>query len=100
MADGVIFMSVREFRQQGYLQELNRLFLHPLGLAIDTVIDEEGVERLGDVWDCRWLSEGVHFDRKDLAPLARQVSELWDAREPERVAALGYMVQPESLERE
>lgn len=33
-------MPVAEFRRDGYLQELNRLLLHPLGLALEvTVMD-------------------------------------------------------------
>jgi hypothetical protein len=35
-------MPISEFRSDGYLQELNRLFLHPLGLALEvTVMDAE-----------------------------------------------------------
>jgi len=96
------YMSVAEFRREGYLQELNRLFLHPLGLALETVI-EEGAgnrERFGGVWDYRNDPEGIRFGDKDLAPLAAHVREIWDAREPDRVAALGYMVQPDRLEQE
>lgn len=49
-------MPVNEFRDDGYLQEVNRRFLHPLGLALEvTVVDapgyvftvaEEGLETL------------------------------------------------------
>jgi hypothetical protein len=31
-------MSVKEFREQGYLQEVNRMFLHRLGLAMEMLI--------------------------------------------------------------
>jgi hypothetical protein len=35
-------MPIAEFRSDGYLQELNRLLLHPLGLALEvTVMDAE-----------------------------------------------------------
>ena len=34
-------MSVKEFRERGFLQELNRLFLHPLGLALEVIIDNK-----------------------------------------------------------
>lgn len=54
-------MSVREFRERGYLQELNRRFLHPLGLAIEVALDEDGVERFGQVWDYRDDPEGLIF---------------------------------------
>ena len=29
------YMPIKEFRERGYLQELNRRFLHPLGLALE-----------------------------------------------------------------
>lgn len=54
-------MSVREFREGGYLQELNRRFLHPLGLALEVAIDQDGVERFGGVWDYRDDPEGLIF---------------------------------------
>jgi len=94
------YMSVAEFRREGYLQELNRLFLHPLGLAMEILVEDGGRERLGGVWDYRHDTEGIRFEGRDLVPLAEHVREQWDASEPDRVAALGYMVQPERLEEE
>lgn len=56
-------MSATEFREEGYLQELNRCFLHPLGLALATTIDHEaGTEVFGPVYDCRSDPEGIIFD--------------------------------------
>lgn len=54
-------MSVREFRERGYLQELNRRFLHPLGLAIEVALDPDGEERFGNVWDYRDDPEGLIY---------------------------------------
>lgn len=54
-------MSIREFREQGFLQEANRLFFHPLGLALEIVQEGDGSERLGGVWDYRDDPEGVYF---------------------------------------
>jgi hypothetical protein len=53
-------MSVEEFRKFGYLQELNRLFLHPLGLSLCALISEDGTEILSDILDYR--KEEVGFD--------------------------------------
>lgn len=100
MSEQIRYMDIAEFRREGYLQELNRLFLHPLGLAIETVVAEDGTERLGGVWDYRKDRDGILFGDKDLAPLALRIQALWDAREPDRIAALGWMVQPEALDRE
>lgn len=37
-------IDIKEFRESGYLQELNRTFLHPLGLALEVEIDDKGNE--------------------------------------------------------
>ncbi len=34
-------INIKEFREFGYLQEVNRRFLHPLGLALEVVIDDD-----------------------------------------------------------
>jgi hypothetical protein len=95
------FMRVSEFRSEGYLQELNRRFLHPLGLALSTETDEHGIETLHGIWDYRHDPEGIAFvESRDLGPKADHVQALWDAREADRIKALGYMVQPERLEQE
>jgi hypothetical protein len=55
-------MSIKEFRQLGYLQELNRQFLHPLGLALETILNDDGTESLGGIWDSRDDLEGIYYD--------------------------------------
>lgn len=55
-------MDIKEFRAKGYLQEVNRQFFHPLGLALEVQICEDGTELLGGVWDYRDSEEGVYFD--------------------------------------
>jgi len=79
-------IDIAEFREQGYLQEANRLFFHPLGLALEVVSEDSdcfscggrgefnGVkcetcngtgtlhtEKLGGVWDYRDDPEGMTF---------------------------------------
>lgn len=90
-------IDIREFREVGYLQEINRRFLHPLGLALEVVIEEDGTERLGGVWDYRDDPEGIYYDgdyAKDLGAKASRVKTLEDGRSTARVSALGYFVQP------
>jgi hypothetical protein len=55
-------MDVKEFREKGYLQELNRKFLHPLGLALEVVVEQDGTEHLGGIWDYRDDPEGIYYD--------------------------------------
>lgn len=93
--DNVKRMDVAEFRREGYLQEVNRRFLHPLGLALEVVVEEDGSERLGGVWDCRGDAEGVYFaGDADTAAKAARVDALWAERGAARRAALGFVVQP------
>jgi hypothetical protein len=56
------YMDVKEFREKGYLQELNRNFLHPLGLAMSVSVDDNGNESLGNIWDAREKTSGISYD--------------------------------------
>jgi hypothetical protein len=77
-------MDLKEFREQGFLQEVNRKFFHPLGLALaigiqwpDDVTQEEkdkyGTEEnhprskwfLNEIWDYRDDPEGMLFNELD-----------------------------------
>lgn len=55
------YMDIKEFRDQGYLQEANRQFFHPLGLALEVHVDNDGDETLGRIWDYRDDPEGMVF---------------------------------------
>ena len=55
-------IDIKEFRAKGFLQEANRKFFHPLGLALEIMInDDTEEESLGGVWDYRKDNEGVLF---------------------------------------
>lgn len=72
-------MTSREFRDEGFLQEANRKFFHPLGLALAVFTDSdvEGGEFLVEVWDYRDDPEGVFFVEGVLSPdKAANVSKL------------------------
>jgi len=88
-------IDIREFVDEGYLQEVNRRFLHPLGLALEVVEEPDGSCRIGGVWDYRDDPEGVLFAPEALdADKALRVECLGRDREEPRKAALGYWVQP------
>lgn len=61
------YIDFKEFRDKGFLQEANRQFFHPLGLALSVIIDDDTGEviGLGGVWDYRDGPEGMFFG-KDL----------------------------------
>lgn len=65
MKNDIKIMDIKEFRAGGFLQELNRTFLHPLGLAMSVLVDEDGNESIGDILDYRDDPEGVIFDLKN-----------------------------------
>jgi len=54
-------IDIKEFREEGFLQEANRQFFHPLGLALEIIQEEDGTESLGGVWDYRDDPEGIVF---------------------------------------
>jgi hypothetical protein len=90
----VKYLNARTFRNDGYLQEANRGFFHPLGLALELNM-ANGTLR---VWDCRDDPSGVIFDeRDDLRPTAECFAAIREARRSARVKALGYWQQPAGL---
>ena len=88
------YISVREFREFGFLQEVNRLFLHPLGLALAISVDDKTKEeKLCGVWDCRDDLAGVSYKEIDLDKASR-VAKFARERIATRKAELGYVIQP------
>ena len=89
-------MPIKEFREYGFLQEVNRLFFHPLGLALTVVKQDNGEERLGGIWDYRDDPEGMAFgDNPDWDKMAR-VEELRVSKLNARQKSFGYFIQPVS----
>ena len=97
---GPKLIPIKEFREKGFLQELNRHFLHPLGLALEVIIKDDGTESLGGIWDYRDEPEGIWygvlsgnrleaFQKKAVA-----VNEWKSKKAHERFGALGFIVQP------
>ena len=89
-------MPVAEFRKLGLLQELNRLFLHPRGLALEVLINEEtGEESFGGVWDYRDDPEGMLYADDVLsAEKEGYVRELLTDKAKVRVERYGWVTQP------
>ncbi len=94
MAD-IQYMSIKEFRQLGFLQEANRQFFHPLGLALQVVIDTEtGEEKLCGIWDYRDDPEGIRYGDTIDEQKAAYVAKLQAGKAAARQKRLGYVVQP------
>lgn len=101
------YLDPQEFIDAGYLQEANRLFFHPLGLALQVDEVAQPYDVAGRVsfapsrsmtvrvWDERDDPEGIRFaeplpDPVKADAVARQHVERRQARED----ALGYWIQP------
>lgn len=88
-------MEVEEFWREGYLQELNRQFLHPLGLALEVSQADDGTVTLGGIWDCRDDPEGIIFVDDGPDPeKAKRIEQESSVKALLREAALGYVIQP------
>lgn len=61
MTEEIKRMDIAEFRDKGFLQEVNRQFFHPLGLAMEIIVDIKGKTKLGGIWDYREDPEGMFF---------------------------------------
>jgi hypothetical protein len=87
-------MPINEFRDFGFLQEANRQFFHPLGLALQVVVDDQGNYSLGGIWDYRDDPEGIIFSNGVDAQKAKRVMALQATKATQRNEALGYVIQP------
>jgi len=92
-------LSIEEFVNAGYLQEINRLYLHPRGLALEVEIDDDGDMQLGDIWDCRQDPEGVLFDEEvtdtqDFRLNVMKQKVLTEMAFEKRKEILGFVEQP------
>ena len=95
MSDKIKRMDIKEFREMGLLAELNRVFLHPLGLALEIIIDDEtGKEKLGGIWDCRDDPEGMLYG-KEYFPTEKikKAQEFIKQKHEQRMKTLGFIYQ-------
>lgn len=89
-------ITVKEMRELGLLQELNRTFFHPLGLALEVIIDDKtGEERIERLWDNRDDPEGWVFDDGLIdAEKAKAIQAQFEERAQVRLSTLGFVIQP------
>lgn len=89
------YLDINEFREFGYLHEVNRQFLHPLGLALVVTISDCGTEKVLGVLDNREDPEGIIFDQ-DLLDTEKVKRVLGEKVKRGRIRQekLGFIVQP------
>lgn len=94
--DKIKRINIKEFKEKGFLQEVNRLFFHPLGLALEVVSDIGDDENysLGGIWDYRDDPEGMCF-AKDMIDQEKidHIERLRKEKESIREENLGYVIQ-------
>ncbi len=95
MCEKINYLDVKEFRVQGYLQEINRVVLHPLGLALEIQTHDDGTESFGGVWDYRSDPEGIMYGDALDKDKRENIRKLTEKRRPPRELALGYWIQEE-----
>jgi len=87
------YMSVKEFQEAGYLHEINRRVLHPLGIALSVAIDDHnGQVEFGPIHDLRDDPSGIIFDTLDGGKINNIENEI-SKRMDTRLEALGTWVQ-------
>lgn len=89
---GLPIVPPREMQERGYLQEVNRLFFHPLGLALGVTLNEAdpSLDTL-DLLDGRDDPEGFVFDDEaDLMAKAQMVQDERATRVQARTEKFGY----------
>lgn len=88
------YMDIKEFREFGFLQEVNRQFFHPLGLALAIQMSETGEESLGGVWDCRDDPEGMEYGEGMINPnKVLRVQALLNSKKDIRTLKFGSTIQ-------
>jgi hypothetical protein len=96
------YIDLREFRDSGYLQEVNRRFFHPLGLAM-SVTSKNGDDKVtfAGIIDSREQEDGCIFDERvidskleDYEDKALFIQGEWEKRCEKRRENLGYEIQP------
>lgn len=98
MSDKIKTISLKDFVEQGFLQELNRGFLHPHGLALAIEVNDEKTEYIfKEIWDYRDDPEGMAFgdlsDDESKEKADRVYAELEKHREA-RIQLFGQLIQP------
>jgi len=89
------YQSIQLLREQGYIQEANRLFFHPRGLALTVQVDDNGSESLAGIQDYRTDPEGVYFADDTIDPAKAQIpQEDFLSHQTHRTALLGAPIQP------
>lgn len=94
--DDLKTLSIKDFKDFGILQEVNRLFFHPIGLALYIIVDEDDPEKvsLGGILDYRGDPEGVYYGEGFITEKNKLYTKrLREMKREARVAIFGHHIQ-------
>jgi adenylate kinase family enzyme len=89
------YLDISEFVNDGLLLEVNRLFFHPIGLALSVAYNHDGKWTLDNIIDYREDEEGVIYGDIDNLFIDKYVkaNTYINKRLADRFARLGYIIQ-------
>lgn len=98
----VKYLTIKEFQELGLLREVNRLFFHPRGLALEITVpedkdgefDPDATGTVMKIWDERDDLEGIYFGNPPTPEKAKVAQDLYDQKAPYRQEHLGWVIQP------
>jgi hypothetical protein len=96
------YMSAKEFREGGYLQEINRIIAHRLGIAICLELNEnDDTKTLFSVWDCRDETAGITYhesviNKPEYMKKALKIKKELQEKDMIRYEKYGYTIQSQS----
>jgi len=93
------YINVKEFTDFGYLQEVNRRFFHPLGLAMTVEEEENGTTVITGIQD--WCSdpEGGFFCAGVLNKQKQEnVDAAWYEKLPVRLKQQEFLVSSKGIQ--
>lgn len=88
-------IDLKEFKDEGYLQEVNRRFFHPHGLEMSIIVEKDGSFTFGGIIDGRDDPEGFYFEKitEDHLNKASNIRNIEKKRITPRFNAFGFVVQ-------
>lgn len=89
------YMSLQEFVDEGFLQEVNRQFFHVMGLALVLGKTKDEQLFLQGIWDGRDDKEGIIFGESEIdREKVEQIKEFRAERIKHRLKGLGFVFEP------
>lgn len=93
------YMSLKDFKDRGYLQEANRIFFHPLGLQLEVNTNNiDGIEEI-QILDRSIVPEGLVMSEEEItSEKAKEIAKYFffeiNKRMELRIKTFKFAIQP------